>query len=211
MTTILVFGDSISYGAWDPEGGWVQRLRKYLDEKQLRNPNLYFLVCNLGISGDTTEDILQRFEFETKQRIDKEDETIIIFAVGANDTQWLNKENTARVSEKDFEQNIIKLIKKAKEVTQHIYFVGILPVDGYKLDPIPWAPDRSYKEQRIEKFNDILKECCINGKVWFIPLYREMLKVNYKAMLQDGVHPTAEGHKIIFETVKNHLSAKKII
>jgi len=28
MVNILVFGDSITYGAWDEEGGWVQRLRK---------------------------------------------------------------------------------------------------------------------------------------------------------------------------------------
>ncbi len=35
MTRILVFGPSTTYGAWDIEGGWVQRLRRYLDEKQL--------------------------------------------------------------------------------------------------------------------------------------------------------------------------------
>ena len=35
MTFILVFGTSTTYGAWDSEGGWVQRLTKYLDNKQL--------------------------------------------------------------------------------------------------------------------------------------------------------------------------------
>lgn len=28
---ILVFGDSIVYGAWDTEGGWAERLKKRED------------------------------------------------------------------------------------------------------------------------------------------------------------------------------------
>ena len=42
MGRILIFGDSITYGAWDKEGGWVQRLRKFLDERNLTDPNFYF-------------------------------------------------------------------------------------------------------------------------------------------------------------------------
>ena len=69
MPQILIFGDSIIYGAWDREGGWAARLRKFLDEKTLTEEDFYCLVYNLGISGDTTEDLLERFEFETEQRI----------------------------------------------------------------------------------------------------------------------------------------------
>ena len=32
MDKILIFGDSICYGKWDKEGGWVTRLRKYIDQ-----------------------------------------------------------------------------------------------------------------------------------------------------------------------------------
>jgi lysophospholipase L1-like esterase len=32
---LLIFGDSITYGAWDIEGGWAARLRKFLDGKTL--------------------------------------------------------------------------------------------------------------------------------------------------------------------------------
>ena len=44
MTCLLVFGDSITYGAWDLEGGWVQRLRSFIDKKNLTDPNFYCLV-----------------------------------------------------------------------------------------------------------------------------------------------------------------------
>ena len=77
MPNILVFGDSITYGAWDKDGGWVQRLRKFLDENYED-----FFVCNLGVSGNNSDDLLKRFEFETEQRIKEEKKTIFIFAIG---------------------------------------------------------------------------------------------------------------------------------
>ena len=47
---ILVFGDSIAYGKWDEQGGWVQRLRKYIDKKyNLIDEPKSWLVYNLGI------------------------------------------------------------------------------------------------------------------------------------------------------------------
>jgi len=67
---ILVFGTSTTYGAWDSEGGWVARLRKFLDEKTISsNYKSEGLIYNLGVSGDKTEDVLKRFEPETKARL----------------------------------------------------------------------------------------------------------------------------------------------
>ena len=77
MAKILIFGDSIIWGAFDTEGGWATRLKKYFDEN--RKEDFNYQVYNLGVSGDTTEDLLDRFEFETKQRINEEEETIFIF------------------------------------------------------------------------------------------------------------------------------------
>jgi hypothetical protein len=58
---ILVFGDSIAYGDYDKEGGWVIRLRKFLDERQLDSYETY----NLGIPIDeTTEKELGLLEFQ---------------------------------------------------------------------------------------------------------------------------------------------------
>jgi lysophospholipase L1-like esterase len=55
IETICVFGDSITWGAYDPErGGWVNRLRNDLEKKEIES-------YNLGISGDTTADLLKRF------------------------------------------------------------------------------------------------------------------------------------------------------
>ncbi len=47
---ILIFGDSIAHGVWDREGGWAQRLRRFLDEKKFPIP-----LFNLSITTETTE------------------------------------------------------------------------------------------------------------------------------------------------------------
>lgn len=55
---ICVFGDSITWGAWDIEkGGWVQRLRNFVESSSEE----YIEIYNLGVSGDNTEDLLEIF------------------------------------------------------------------------------------------------------------------------------------------------------
>jgi lysophospholipase L1-like esterase len=83
MQKIFIFGDSIAYGAWDPAGGWVERLRQWLFVTTQGEYNLGTFLYNLSIVGDTTADLLKRFtpEIEARQPGD-----MIFFAVGINDT-----------------------------------------------------------------------------------------------------------------------------
>jgi len=127
MTQILIFGDSIAYGAWDKEGGWVQRLRKFLDEKNLTDSDFYCRVYNLGISGNSSKNLLERFEFETKQRLKESEETIIVFAIGINDSYFVHSENSHRVPINKFKENIQKLTDLAKKFSSKIIFVGLTP------------------------------------------------------------------------------------
>jgi len=211
MTRILIFGDSITYGAWDKEGGWVQRLRKFLDEKNLADYDFYCLVYNIGVSGDTINDLLERFEFETKQRSKEIDETIIIFAIGLNDSQFVHSENKNRIPLENFKENIQKLIKSAKKFSSKIIFVGLSPVDETKTTPIPWDTNKSYKNENIQKYNEIIKSVCEENKILFIEIFEDWMKLNYENLLEDGLHPNSEGHKKIFESVKEFLIKNKII
>jgi lysophospholipase L1-like esterase len=136
---ILVFGDSIARGYWDREGGWETRLRKFLVARSLQNLSdvkLYWVTYNLGVSGDTTEDLLQRFEFETKQRSKEKEKTMFIFQIGSNDSQFYNNKKTFHVASEKFEINIQKLIDLAKKFSEKIIFIGLTPVDDSKVNPI---------------------------------------------------------------------------
>jgi len=213
MARILIFGDSIVYGAWDrgKEGGWVQRLRKFLDEKHFIEPDFEYSVYNLGVSGNTIGELLERFEFETKQRLEEGEEIIIIFQIGINDSQFVISENKLRTSPEKFKENIQNLIKVAKIFTQKIIFVGLTLVDESKTTPIPWNPNKIYKNENIKRNNEIIKSVCKENNIYFIEIFDKWLKSDYKNLLEDGLHPNSPGHQKIFETVKDFLIQNKII
>jgi lysophospholipase L1-like esterase len=204
---ILIFGDSLTYGAWDKEGGWVQRLRKYIDEKYPQKHEIY----NLGVSGDTSKDILERFEIETKARW-WQTPHVIIFQIGTNDSALLaSKRNSEWVSPKEFERNVRKLIFEARKITEKVFFVSEPSVEEKKTRPVPWAKDVSYTNDNIRKYNEIVKEICDKEKIGFIDILPDFKKQDIGQLLQDGVHPTNSGHEIIFRTVRDFLVKNKVI
>ncbi len=210
MTNVLIFGASITWGAWDREGGWVQRLRKFVDEKNISDPNYDYKVYNLGISGDTTEDVLRRFENEAKER-ESAEETIIMFSIGVNDSQFVHDKKDMRVRLEKFEENIKKLIKLSKKYSSKIIFVGFSPIDQSKVDPIPWAKEKkSYRKNLVEMFDNKVKEICKEKNIYFIEVY-DKVKKGYERLLIDGVHPNSGGHEKIFQIVKEFLVKNKII
>lgn len=99
----IACGHSITMGFWDPAGGWVQRLREKLDERALeeQDEELVCEVYNLGVSGDYTTDLLERFDEEVERRLWEEDETTIILQIGANDIIYLSEEDRIAVPEEE--------------------------------------------------------------------------------------------------------------
>lgn len=207
---ILVFGASITYGAWDKKGGWTTRLREFLDQKTITNPNFKAYIFNLGISGDTTEDLVARFEVETKPRLIYKD-TIFIFSIGLNDSQYVHSKKNLRLSPIQFSKNLQKLIDLAKKYSPKIIFVGLNPVDEKKVDPLPWNPEKSYKSKYVKKFDNIIEQVCIKNQIHFIKIYEKFKKENYKNLLDDGAHPNTAGHQKIYKLVKDYLLKKGLI
>lgn len=186
---ICIFGDSITWGAYDPQnGGWVNRLRNYFEEQD-KDIDVY----NLGISGDSTADLLDRIEIEAKSR----EANIIVFAIGVNDAQFIHSTNSNRISDNDFENNIKKLFEIAKKFTSKIIFVGLTPVDETKTKPIPWNTDKTYTNERIKKFNKIIGDFCSKNNLKFISI-NDLLNNDD---LVDGLHPNVQGHIKMFERI----------
>lgn len=209
MSQILIFGDSITYGAWDLEGGWAARLRKYVDQKGEADLDYYNLVYNLGVPGNNSTDLLKRFEFEVQQRIKEEDETIIIFLIGTNDSQLFK--GKFRTEPKQFEKNLQQLFVLAQKYSQKVIFVGLFPVDESRTAPIAWNKEKFYKNEYIKIYNGIIKDFCKQNKIVFIEMFEKFIEEDYKALFDDGIHPAAEGHRQMFEIIKNELIKNKII
>jgi len=206
MSKFFVFGDSITYGAWDKAGGWVQRLRTFIEEKYPEE----HLIYNLGISGDTSDLLLERFEAETKKRIEGKT-FIFIFQLGLNDSAFLSTKKDFWVSQEKFRYNLRGIIKISKSISKKIFFLGITPVDEAKTQPVVWDERVTYKNENIKKYDEIIKEVCNVENIHFIEIFDKFFKSGYKKLLQDGLHPNSEGHEKIFEIVKDFLIEDKII
>lgn len=211
MTQILVFGDSVIYGAWDEKGGWAGRLKSLVTEKIIATKRKFYCTLhNLGISGNTTNDLLERFESETTQRLKEKDDTIVIFGIGANDS-IRDRKNIPWTAPEKFRENLGKLIEIAQKYSSKIIFIGMTPVDEAKASPVFWDADVLYSNAHLEKYNEIIKSVCIKNNAQFIDIFEKWIKSDYKKLLEDGLHPNSRGHRKILGEVKKLLVEKEMV
>jgi lysophospholipase L1-like esterase len=202
---IIIFGASTAYGAWDLKGGWVSRLRAELDKITLSSPNSYYMTYNLGISGNTSSDILERFDSELNARLkdrDQNDEIMILFSVGNNDGS--TKGGNRIVSIPQFDSNITLLAEKALNLTRKVVFVSTFPADETKTMPVSWG-DWCYKNSNLAEYRDSIKKMCKVRNILFIDVFGKFIKKKYQELLQDGLHPNSKGHQKIHKIVSSAL------
>lgn len=199
MRNFLIFGDSITYGHGDSKGGWVARFKEEAWDKTF--------VYNLGISGDTTAEVLSRLEFEARQRVDPGEEAILVFAVGLNDSIFLNDRGISQTSIDQFIKNLHEIYARAKNISPHILFVGLTPVDDTKTNPVPWAPNKVYKNEYIAKYDQMLKSFCRESSIPFVDVFSVWREKNYIGWLYDGVHPNKEGYDKLLQLISPRLES----
>ena len=200
---VLIYGDSITQGFWDLEGGWVARLRKEYDRRSIDGEGDMPTIFNLGISGDSSNEVVARFENETKARMWPGEEFAIVFAVGANDTRI---DGTTNFSEPDrYRQNLFKLLGMAKQFSPKIMFVGLTPCVDSRTNPVSWA-DISHNLARMQEFDYVLTEFCQQNNLPRVEVFKPFQeKQEQIELMPDGLHPNDEGHKLIADLVRPKL------
>jgi len=201
MKAIMLFGDSDTYGSFDPEGlGWAGRLRSFIETHYEEEIAVY----NLGIPGNTTIDILKRFEREFTAR--KAEKNIVIFAIGVNDARYVNGKPVSKIQE--VKKTIQKIITLSRKHAQNIIFIGLTKIDEAKTRPTIWSAEEEFINKQIVLFNKEIKKICDKNKTPFIPV---MDIIGKKDLYDDGVHPTNKGHEKLFQHIKKNLIALKIL
>ena len=192
-------------GAWDLEkGGWANRLRLFIDTEQLSGRiKDYFTTYNLGVDGDTTDGLLKRFKVEAEFR----NPSVIIFAIGSNDSVFDKAKNKFLVPLDEFDKNIKQLIEEAKNISQTVIFLGAGIVDEKKTMPLAWASDFYQENKNILSYNQKIKEIAEIKGVLYLDIFDSLSEKD----LEDGVHPNPGGHEKIFSQVKGFLLENKII
>lgn len=208
MGAILCFGDSITFGE-GYNGGWCGYLKKWFESSEGYNQ-----VYNLGINGQKSSDLLERFDTETKARLrfrEPNEAYLTIIAVGTNDSKYNGSvsDQNVLVTENEFRNNILELIRKAKTFKQKVAFLGLPPVD--ELKTLDRENGTALTNERVTKFNNIVRECCKTEKLPFLDLNKIMLKKDYKILLEDGLHPNAKGYRFIFAKVRSSLKKNDLL
>jgi len=198
---ICVFGDSITWGAFDDEkGGWTTRLKIYIESIYSRKYSIY----NFGVDGDTTKLLLQRLNKKLQSICPK----IVIIAEGINDSLFYQNIQENYIDINDFKNNLTKILTVIKKFTPKVIFIGLTKVEEFKVNPFLGSETgKCYDNENIKKYDLAIKNFCKENNLPFIEMF-DLLK---DEDLEDGLHPNAQGHEKMFQRVKDFLVENKII
>ena len=172
--TILFLGNSLSAGyGLDPELAFPALIQQKIDSLKWN-----FQVINAGLSGETSAGGLRRVDWLLQRRVD-----ILVLELGGNDglrgiTLDLTKKNL---------QAIIDRVK-AKYPAVKIVIAGMQVPPN--LGPEYTAQFRTLYAELAKKNNALLS-----------PFLLEGVGGDPKLNLPDGIHPTAEGHRLVAQNV----------
>jgi lysophospholipase L1-like esterase len=196
---LYVFGDSISQGYFDRRGGWVARLWEPVVDTG-RAPQHY--IYNVSISGDITRDVLQRFEPEAKRRGIQQYPSVVMITTGVNDA--FRDDSGLRLDLDSTESDLRDLVDEAREHAETVVLMGCTPVDPE--DNL--VPNTGYRirNKDLERIDD-LKRRLSEGHdgVDFVDLHARLDTESFS--WHDGIHPDTDGHRRIYEAVREPLAS----
>lgn len=175
---ILFFGNSLTAGY-----GIEQDLAfPGLTQDRLDSLGKNYKVINGGLSGETTAGGLSRLDWFLEDQPD-----IFVLELGGND-------GLRGIQLSETKKNLLAIIDKV----QSKYPETKIILAGMQIPP-NMGPEYS------EEFSQIYPSVAEEKNVKLIPFLLENVGGIKELNLPDGIHPTEEGHKIVFENVWEYL------
>jgi acyl-CoA thioesterase-1 len=176
---LLFFGDSLVAGVGDPTGkGWVGRVVAASFDL-----GLPLTAYNLGVRGETSEQVAARWRSEALPRLLPGTNGKIVLSFGANDTTI--EHGRLRVTPERSCSALVRVIEGVTGIGLVPLVVGPAPVD----DP--------EQNERIQTLSASFSEVCASAGVYFIGVIEQMLASSVWMMqvaAGDGAHPAVEGY-----------------
>jgi lysophospholipase L1-like esterase len=168
---IVLMGDSITES-------WSNYSSEFFSE--------HGFLINKGISGETTPQMLDRFEADV---LSLNPEGVIILA-GINDIA----QNTGYISVSEIFDNIVFMANLAKKNSIRPVLCSVLPVNE-----LTWRPEIKPTALVIE-LNQKIRKYCKESNILYIDYFSSMVgekKELRPELTYDGVHPNKEGYIIM--------------
>ncbi|MDN3585935.1 arylesterase [Pedobacter aquatilis] len=174
IKTILFFGTSLTAGlGLDPTEAYPAIIQQKIDAEKLP-----YKVINAGLSGETSAAGKSRIDWLLKQKID-----VFVLELGSNDgLRGLPVAETAK--------NLQSIIDKVKAKYPEVKIV----IAGMQMPP-------SMGAKYTGDFKNIFPEVARKNNATLIPFLLDKVGGVAKLNQADGIHPTAEGDKILADNV----------
>ncbi len=194
---IVAIGASTFFGRVDPQGGgFIGRLKTWHESNHRKNR-----VYNLGISSETSTDLLKRLISECTPR--KPD--LIILGASSNDARRVgSKEAPCETPLDQYADNLRKLIQQATLFCPVLVMIGH-PIDDARTKPVQ-GTNKYFSNVDLEKYFDVTRKTCQAEKIPCLDIYNELVGSDFRLGLwEDGLHPNAVGHQKIFKMLQEFL------
>lgn len=172
--TIIFFGDSLTSGyGLDPDEAYPALVQEMIDER-----GWDVRAVNAGLTGETSAGGLRRVNWILRQPVD-----IFVLELGGND-------GLRGLPPSDTERNLQGIIDRVNDryPDATIVLAGML------------APP-NMGESFANEFAAIFPRLAESNDAVLIPFLLEGVGGVPELNLPDGVHPTAEGHRVVAQTV----------
>lgn len=171
---ILFFGNSLTAGM----GLDTNEAFPALVQQRLDSLGYDYEVVNAGLSGETTASGKNRIDWILKQNVD-----IFVLELGAND-------GLRGIPLSETRQNLQEIIETVRSKNSEVKII----LAGMQIPP-------NMGQDYTSEFKRIFPELAVKNDVALIPFLLEGVAGNPALNQPDGIHPTAEGYKIVMENV----------
>lgn len=173
---IVAFGDSLTAGyGVEPGKSYPDDLQRLIDAAGYK-----YHVVNMGVSGDTTTDGIQRLAEVVEAK-----PAIVVLEFGGNDGLRGLPVSTTRI-------NLIQMVQALQKAGIQILLAGMsLP--------------RNYGPDYIHSFEQVYIDVAAQFHLARIPFLLEGVGGHPELLQSDGIHPTAQGCEIVSSNVLKYL------
>lgn len=171
---ILFLGNSLTAGyGLDPAQSFPSLIQQKIDTLGWN-----FEVINAGLSGETSSGGLRRINWLLNRKID-----VLVLELGGNDAL---RGILVDITKK----NLQSIIEETKSKYPNVKIV----IAGMMAPP-------NLGQDYTSQFRSIFPELAEKNDALLLPFLLEGVGGNPELNLPDGIHPTAQGHKIVAENV----------
>ena len=176
-TPLVVFlGDSLSAGYGLP----AEQAFPALVERRLSERGLPVRIVNAGVSGDSTSGALDRLDWLLGQKPD-----VLVVELGSNDA--FRGQPVERI-----ESNLREIVVRAQRAGARVLILGMKV-------PTNYGPEYS------NAFDAVYRRVAKDTRAALMPFLLDGVGGHPELNMDDGIHPNAQGHKIVAENLLPYL------